>query len=144
MLLVGVTGPIGSGKTSLLVQLTTWFQQQHKSVEGFLALGENRPELHRGADFYRLQMIASGREFVYATRDDSKTIPYSFDVETEQQLQEWAKQIAVHGAPSLIILDEFGPREAAGKGHAQLWDSIKSSNPLITVIAMRNGMVKDI
>jgi nucleoside-triphosphatase THEP1 len=144
MLLVGVTGPIGSGKTSLLVQLTAWFQQQHKGVEGFLALGENRPELHRGADSYRLQMIASGRDLVYATRDKSKTIPYSFDLETEKQLQEWAKQIAVQGAPSLIILDEFGPREAAGKGHAQLWDSIKSSNPPITVIAMRNGMVKDI
>ena len=144
MLLVGVTGPIGSGKTSLLLQLTTWFQQQHKGVEGFLALGENRPVPHQGADCYRLQMIASGRELIYAIRDESKTIPYLFDMETEQQLQEWAKQIAVHGAPSLIILDEFGPREAAGKGHAQLWESIKSSNPPITVVAMRSGIVKDI
>jgi nucleoside-triphosphatase THEP1 len=144
MLLVGVTGPVGSGKTSLLLQLATWFQQQHKGVEGFLAIGENRRTSNQGADCYRLQMIASGRDLLYATRDNSKTPPYVFEIETERLLQEWAGEMNLKGAPALIILDEFGPLEVSGRGHAKLWDSIKSSNAPLVVIAMRSGLVPDI
>jgi len=128
----------------LLLQLTTWFQQQHKSVEGFLAVGKDRPSSIRGAGCYRLQMIASGQDNLYATRDESKIPPYVFEMGTEQLLQEWAEQIKLKGAPALIILDEFGPREVAGKGHIQFWDAIKSSNPPLVVMAMRSGLVVNI
>ncbi|MCX6120165.1 MAG: hypothetical protein NTX44_00905 [Ignavibacteriales bacterium] len=144
MLLVGVTGPVGSGKTSLLLQLTTWFQQQHKGVEGFLAIGEDRPSPNRGAGCYRLQMIASGRELLYATRDESKIPPYVFEIETERLLQEWAEQIKLKGAPALVVLDEFSSLETSGKGHAKLWNSIQSSNAPLVVIAMRSGLVSNI
>jgi len=144
MLIVGVTGPVGSGKTSLLLQLTMWFQQQHKGVEGFIALAENRSVPNQGADCYRLQMIASGRELLYATRDESNVPPYKFETETERLLQEWAEQIKLQGAPALIVLDEFSSMEASGKGHAKLWDSIKSSNPPLVVIAMRSGLTSKI
>jgi nucleoside-triphosphatase THEP1 len=144
MLLVGVTGPVGSGKTSLLLQLATWFQQQHKGVEGFLAIGGDRNASNRGADFYRLQMIASGRDLLYATRDESKIPPYVFEIETERLLQEWAEQIKSKGAPALIILDEFSSMEVSGRGHAKLWDSIKFSNVPLVVIAMRSGLVSKI
>ena len=144
MLLVGVIGPVGSGKTSLLLQLAKWYQQQHKSVEGFLALGGNRPFSNQGADSYRLKMIASGNDLVYAIRDDSNVPPYVFENETERELQQWAEQIKLGGAPSLIILDEFGPREASGKGHSQLWDSLKASNPPLIVMAIRSGLVTNI
>jgi len=141
MLLVGVTGSVGSGKTSLLLQLTTWFQQQHKGVEGFLAMAGDRQEDHRGADCYRIHMIASGHDLPYATRDKSKTPPYVFEIETERFLQEWAEGITMQGAPALIVLDEFSSMEASGKGHAQLWNSIQSSQAPLVVIAMRSGFV---
>jgi nucleoside-triphosphatase THEP1 len=144
MLLVGVTGPVGSGKTSLLLQLTTWFQQQHKGVEGFLAIAGDRPTADRGADCYRLQMVASGRDLLYATRDESKLPPYVFELETERLLQEWAEQIKLNGAPPLIVIDEFSAMEASGKGHAKLWDTIKFSNPPLVVIAMRSGLISNI
>jgi nucleoside-triphosphatase THEP1 len=144
MLLVGVTGPVGSGKTSLLVQLTAWFQQQHKGVEGFLAIGEDRSSPDRGAGCYRLQMISSGNEILYATRDESKIPPYIFESETERLLLEWAENLKLLGAPALIVLDEFSSLEASGRGHVKLWDSIQSSNAPLVVIAMRSGFVSKI
>ena len=144
MLLVGVTGPVGSGKTSLLLQLTTWFQQQHKGADGFLALGDNRAIPRRGAERYRLQLVASGRVLPYAERDESLQPPYMFDRETEEILRDWAEQLQVHGAPPLIVLDEFSAQEAAGKGHSALWDSITSAHPLLVVVSMREGLVADI
>jgi nucleoside-triphosphatase THEP1 len=144
MLLVGVMGPVGSGKTSLLLQLATWFGQQHKGADGFLAIGENRPVAHQGAERYRIQMIASGRILLYATRDESVLPPYRFEIETERFLQEWAGQLKSQGVPPLIILDEFGPLEVSGKGHRTLWDSIKFANPPLVVISMRSGLVADI
>jgi nucleoside-triphosphatase THEP1 len=144
MLLVGITGPVGSGKTSLLLQLTAWFHQQYKGAEGFLAIGENRPFPDRGANVYRLQMVASGRDLLYATRDESQQPPYVFNTDTDRYLREWAEQLKMSGAPPLIVLDEFSGKEASGKGHTVLWDSIKSSNPPLVVIALRSGLVADI
>jgi hypothetical protein len=50
----------------------------------------------------------------------------------------------LNGAPPLIVLDEFSAMEASGKGHVKLWDTIKSSNPPLVVIAMRSGLVSNI
>ncbi len=144
MLLVCVTGPVGSGKTSLLMQLAVWYNQQHKAADGFIAIGENRSEPNSGAKSYRLRIISTGEELLYATRDESGSVPYKFESKSELILQEWAKELKDKVAPPLIILDEFGKREILGKGHALLWDSIKAAKPQIVVIAVRSTLISEI
>jgi nucleoside-triphosphatase THEP1 len=144
MLIISVTGPVGSGKTTLLLQLTAWFQQQHKGVDGFLAIAGDRSSPNQGASAYRLQMIATGQELMYAIRNESKFPPYIFNAETERKLQIWGEEIKSKGTSPLILLDEFGPREVSGKGHVHLWDLIKSANPSLVVISVRKELLHDI
>ena len=57
MVLVAVTGPVGSGKTTVLSSLVQWGKEHLKSVDGFLALPQDRLAPRRGAQQYFLQMI---------------------------------------------------------------------------------------
>ena len=49
MVLVAVTGPVGSGKTTVLSLLVQWGKEHLKSVDGFLALPHDRLTPKKGA-----------------------------------------------------------------------------------------------
>ena len=139
MLLIGILGCVGSGKTTLLVRLTEWWRLQGRSVEGFIALAGERPESGRGAARYDLEMLVSSRRIPYALRDDALIPPYRFDPEASRELLSWARGLQAGPSPSLVIIDEFGPVEAAGGGHIALWPAVASSAPGIVAIAVRAG-----
>jgi nucleoside-triphosphatase THEP1 len=139
MLLIGILGSVGSGKTSLLARLAHWWRLQGRSPDGFVALAGDRPEEGRGAARYDLEMLKDSRRLPYAVRDPALQPPYRFDPETARELDLWADGLGSGPARSLIIVDEFGPVEAAGGGHMALWSRIVSSNPGVIVVAMRAG-----
>lgn len=140
MLFIGISGPVGSGKTTLLCRLADWWRSQGREVDGFVALAGERAPSTGGAARYDILMLKTSLRYPYALRDASLQIPYRFDDETALSLSQWADSLEHSGAPSLIILDEFGPIEAAGGGHMQLWERVKSSDPEVVVVAMRKDL----
>ena len=144
MVLVGVTGSVGSGKTTVLSSLARWAKDQHTKVDGFLALPQFLGARESGAKEYLLERIASGTRMPFAHRDESLSPPYQFDQKTLDEVGGWAVSLAGQPRLSLLILDEFGPLEARGHGHMRYWKSLQKSNPEVVVIAVRDNLVAEI
>ena len=144
MVLVAVTGPVGSGKTTVLSSLAAWAKENGKSVDGFLALPHNRVEPRKGAEEYVLQLIDSGKQLPFVRRDSSLTPPYRIDAGTVTALAVWADTLNERHPLSVVILDEFGPLEARGDGHMRHWASIREAMPEVVVIAVREKVVREI
>lgn len=144
MVLVGVSGPVGSGKTKLLSGLVEWAVGKGSSVDGFLAFARGRVDGNRGAREYVLRMVKSQKDIPFARRDDTLNPPYQINPESLKQLDSWARELAGNPSPAVLLLDEFGPLEARGGGHMALWPYILNARAEIVVIAVRDKLVRDI
>jgi nucleoside-triphosphatase THEP1 len=138
-LLIAVTGGAGAGKTSLLVELARTLTGGGQRVEGVLALAGRREVPDQGAEEYWLRIIGTDDELSWAVRDESSNPPYSFEPETERKLRTWAQQLP-HRTP-LLLMDEFGKLELAGRGLMPVWPQLVAAQPQIVVIAVREELV---
>ena len=141
MLLIAVTGPVGSGKTSLLAALAAWSAGHGRPAEGFLARAVGRSEPGRGAASYELQWLRDDRTSPFATRRRGGGPAYVFRDEAQVEVRRWAAALRRRPVRPLVILDEFGPREVHGGGHLAIWSDIRAADPGIVVIAVREGLV---
>ncbi len=140
MLLIGIIGDVGDGKSTLLTKLADWWREQGKTPDGFIAVAGERIPGRRGAERYTLLLLRESSQLPYALHDTLVVPPYVFDAQTEFALTRWADHLKDNGSPSLVIIDEFGPREAAGNGHIALWDRVRDARPEIVIAAVRKGL----
>ncbi|MCW5548527.1 MAG: hypothetical protein KIT44_06140, partial [Opitutaceae bacterium] len=70
-LLIAVTGTPGTGKTRLLAELAAWHGTRHGRTEGFIAVAGMRAAIDEGAADYSLQLLGTGEELPWLTRDES-------------------------------------------------------------------------
>ncbi|HRI43077.1 MAG TPA: DUF2478 domain-containing protein [Fimbriimonadaceae bacterium] len=138
MLLLAVTGPIGSGKSSGLASFAG-AAAQLGLVDGFVALAGERDEPDRGAADYALHMLADGRLLPLATR---QPIGYTIDTATVQELSAWVANL--RPGIDVLILDEFGRWEAEGQGHWHLWDFVLAAKPKLLVIGVKQSALVQI
>lgn len=139
-LLIAVTGGPGASKTSLLAQLTATQLARGQRVEGVLALAGRRGAPGKGAEEYWLRLIGTEQELSWAVRDESRIPPYYFEPETEKKLHAWANRLAALPPAPLLILDEFGKLELAGRGLLPVWKKLAAMRPQIVVIAVREDL----
>ena len=144
MLLIAVTGPVGSGKTSLLAGLAAWSAAHGRPADGFLARAVGRSTPGRGAAVYELEWLRNDRRSPFARRRQGGEPAYTFQDEAVVETVAWAESLVRRPAVPLVILDEFGPLEAGGGGHLALWPRIAAAAPDIVVIAVRDGLVREI
>jgi nucleoside-triphosphatase THEP1 len=140
MILIALTGAPGSGKTTLLTELAAALAARGRRVDGFVAPAEDRIAPDRGAARYDLVFLTEGDRVPFATRDPEATPPYRFEAETQARVLDWAAQLRGR-APDVVVLDEFGPAEVAGKGHFSAWADIAASEPAVVLIAVRPDLV---
>lgn len=139
MLLVAVTGPIGSGKTSALRDFAEGALALGRSVDGFFAEAEGRDDLERGAARYTLVFPKSGDRIAFAER---QSVGYQFSEEAHKSTSTWVESL--HEGVDILILDELGRLEAKGEGHMVLWPAILAKGPKMVVAAVRDDILSAI
>jgi nucleoside-triphosphatase THEP1 len=140
-LLVAVTGAPGEGRTRTLAAFAAAMAARGTRVAGCLAVAGERPDPRRGARSYRLRILGEPEEREWAVRDDSLAPPYRFDEGTRAHLAAWAKGLSAGPRPEVLVLDEFGPVEAAGGGLMALWPDLVAARPGLAVLSVRTDSV---
>lgn len=144
MLLIAVTGPPGAGKTTLLATLAAWSKAQGRSADGFLARAHDRRNPHMGAARYDMEWVADGHVTPFARRTPKGIPAYTFDETALAEARDWARALTEDTPPHLVVLDEFGQLEAAGRGHMGLWSDLRAAAPDVVAISVRAGHVDEI
>ncbi len=136
MLLIGVTGPIASGKTTLLLDFAEKVAASGRSVDGFVSLAGRRLRSNEGAESYSWYWIREARTEVFAQRNGEGR--FEIDSTATAALAAWSD--ALIAKQDLIVLDEFGKWEAEGGGILSCWSKVVASKPKMVVVTLREGM----
>ncbi|MBI1332432.1 MAG: DUF2478 domain-containing protein [Armatimonadetes bacterium] len=140
MLLVAITGPVGSEKTTTLRDFAEWTTEQGARVDGFVSLAGRRPVAHEGADAYTWLWVRTNdrQPFAHRTPDG----PFEVDPAALASLAEWAG--ALPPKLDLVVMDEFGKWEAAGEGILSAWPAVAAAKPRMVVVTLRQGLRTEI
>ena len=139
-----VTGPVQSGKTTLLTKLVIELKKEGWYVGGFLAPGSFISGIRSG---FRLQSIATGEEHAMAdTQERSGWFKYRrfwFNPEAFKAGQQWIRS-DMQQAPSVMVIDEVGPMELEGSGWYSELDYLKSAGLPLQFWSVRDGIVEQV
>lgn len=138
-----LTGAVDSGKTRLLQRLAAEARGRGIRVGGFLAHGEYEGDRKVG---YRLEGLARGEGVVIARRipdRSDRASPagilrigrFALQAEGFGRARGWLARDAA--TADLIIVDELGPLELSGRGHAQAVGDLLGQFPGVIVLAIR-------
>ena len=139
MLLVAITGSVGSEKSKTLAQFADRATGLGYSVDGIVSVAGDRPVSDKGALSYTLHWVKTGEETLFASRHQSAG--YEIEAATIQKLSDWSQQLTSH---DVIVLDEFGKLEAEGKGLVEIWPNVQLSKPRMVVVTLREGVQSEV
>jgi nucleoside-triphosphatase THEP1 len=117
-----LTGPVHSGKTTLLQQVTTKFRDENIAVHGFLSLAIQENEEFIGYDLYDLKLRIQ-KPFIRTKGEKhwQRIGAYFFIPETLKQAQNIILQSE---KADICCVDEVDPLEMEGKG---VWPALKKA-----------------
>jgi nucleoside-triphosphatase THEP1 len=115
-----LTGPVHSGKTTLLQNVTNQLKSQNITVAGFLSLYTKDKDQFIGYDLYDLKRDAR-TPFIRKTGEKhwQRIGPYFFIPESLDHAQSIIRRST---KADICVIDEVGPLELEGKG---LWPALK-------------------
>lgn len=132
-LLYVLSGPIHSGKTSLLVRILTELKEQRRSLNGLLSLACFEEGEFQGYNGYG---IGTGETFslirMTGEAEWDRIGSFYFIPEGMRKAQAHIMQIT---SSRLTVIDEMGPLELEGKGFWPSFLNLKDvAQPVLTVI----------
>ena len=136
-----LTGPVHSGKTTLLQRVSAHLKNRNISVYGYLSLSIQENEDFIGYDLYDLNLDTQ-TPFIRKEGDDQwqRIGAYFFIPET----LDYAQSIILHADKSdICFIDEVGPLELDGKG---VWPALEKAIDFSSpdyVIVVRDTILKD-
>lgn len=140
MLLVAVTGPVGSEKTTIVRDFAQAAIESGATVDGFVSIAGIRRRNAEGAESYTLHWFKTGERELFTSRDEDGH--FQTEASTLEHLADWSK--SVEPKQDLIVLDEFGKWEATGGGIMPFWAGVAASKPRMVVVTLREGVRDEI
>ena len=135
MVLVAITGPVGSEKSWTLSCFADSAAKLGYEVDGFVSVAGERPIAMKGASDYTLHWVKSGEDTLFAHREGANG--YILEPATLERLSTWSQALV---SQDLIVLDEFGKWEAEGCGLVTYWEAIEKSLPRMVCVTLREGV----
>jgi nucleoside-triphosphatase THEP1 len=138
-----VTGERQSGKSTLLSRLIEILRQKKIKVSGILAIGLWQNGVRSGFD---LLDLTDGTVTSLARRKSVnrfQKIPFVF---LEKGLRAGHKALCPErcSVSDVLIVDEVGPIELAGKGWAPLLDPLLKLSRPVHIWVVRKGIIQDV
>lgn len=137
-----LTGPVHSGKTSLLKKVVGELKSRGVRADGFLSLA-----VHNGKDLagYDLFDLKTGKAIPYLRKEGKKNWPkvgpFFF---IPRALARAKKKILCCAQPDFLIVDEVGPLEVCGGG---IWPALSAAlrNPSRRyLLVVRQSILRDV
>lgn len=137
-----LTGPVNSGKTTLLKRVVKELKKQKFKVDGFLseALWENEEKIG-----FNLFDLRGERVIPYIRKSGQRDWERSGSYFFTPQGMNWAKQAILRSAEAdIFVVDEIGPLELSGKGLWPALDKITFERAQIFLFVVRKSILNDL
>jgi len=137
-----VTGPVHSGKTTLVKQVFNKLKEQGVQISGFLSERISQGREIAGYDLFDLKTEKS-KPFVrkQGKREGERVGPFFL---IPQVLAE-AKEIILQGKKTdVLVVDEVGPLELSGKGVWPALENVLQRPPKCMLLVAREDILDDL
>jgi len=138
MMLFLWTGPKHSGKTTAVAKLACTAKRHGFRVAGLLA-----PSIYRDGrliGFDALDLQSGARSPLAVRRDEPGDVGSFHFLEEGLRLGNHALDAATIDGADLVVVDEFGPMELAGRGWRRAVDSLVHAGTTHLVVVVRREM----
>ncbi|MEZ5198551.1 MAG: nucleoside-triphosphatase [Bacteroidales bacterium] len=139
-----ISGTQGSGKTTFLKSIVDELSASGLRVGGFLALGYWKDNLR---DRFDLIDLKSGDRLVYCQRNQVpgwEQVRHFYINPEAIVFGEEVLNPSILSDVDLIVIDEIGPFELAGKGWARSFDQILRKTKLSIIISVRESLLNQV
>jgi iron complex transport system ATP-binding protein len=136
-----LTGPLHSGKTTLLKKSVQKFKDQKVHIDGFLSLAVFKDQERIGYDLFDLNKEDSIP--LLRKRGDKtwmKIGPYFF---IPSGVEEAQKVLSRAGDSAICVVDEVGPLELTGEGFWPALEQVLFPPATTFLISVREGILDD-
>lgn len=145
-LLIVLHGPTGCGKTTLAATLAAEAAAQGR-VEGWLQRAVGRAQAGRGAAAYDGLPLGAGTgpALRLLERDEACAPPYREAEGAASAMDAWLARLAADPRPiDLLVLDEIGGLERAGRGHAPRLPALLARAPSAVLAVANSARLEDV
>lgn len=139
-----ITGSQGSGKTTLLKSIINGIKSNDIRIGGLLAEGYWNENIR---DKFELINLKSGDRMIYCQRQPEsgwEQIRHFYINPHAVIFGEKAMDTLTLSDVDLIVVDEIGPFELAGKGWAKSFSKILQETDLPVVISVRQSLLEEV
>jgi nucleoside-triphosphatase THEP1 len=142
--IVIITGDIHEGKTSVAQRVVTILLEQGVNIGGFLAIGRDEDGVRTGFFIKEIETNKTMELCAVKRKETSITTGhFNFNEETIR----WGNAILAPenlNNKQLVVIDELGPLELAGKGWSGAIEKICEQSPLPHLWIVRKGIIDKI
>jgi len=137
-----ITGPVNSGKTSMMLKLIEREKQRNVSPTGIIARGIYEGDNKIG---YEAVNIASGQTTKLAGTEEWTSDNFTFGkfIFSDAAFVFAKKALLDFHKGGVVFLDEAGPLELSGSGHAEVLIELLNSDIARLYISVRDTCLDD-
>ncbi len=139
-----ITGKVHSGKSTYVNEFVAECRENKIDVSGFIASGTFK---NNKRDSFHLTDISTGESFLLGSRTKKKNWIKHRDFYFNPDSFKRGEEILTDGLSrktALIVLDELGPMELAGKGWSEALMLLDKNYDIIQVWVVRERIIKEV